>query len=96
MSEITDRVQAIEARLKQALMPSFLSIRDDSKHHAGHASAKASGGGHYHVTIVSEHFAGKGLLQRHKMIYQALDGWIGTEIHAIQILAKTPEEYQSA
>lgn len=94
MHTVTDRVSLIEERLKEALHPSFLNIRDDSQQHAGHASAKATGGGHYSLTIVSTAFEGKGLVQRHKLVYSALEGLIGKEIHAIQINAKTPEEHQ--
>jgi len=91
----TDRVTLIEERLTNALKPSLLTVRDDSHHHANHPSAKASGGGHYSVTIVSEAFEGKSLVQRHKLVYQALEGWIGNEIHAIQINAKAPREHMS-
>jgi len=86
-----ERTNAIEERLKKALQPSFLNVRDDSRHHVGHPGA--AGGGHYSVTIVSAAFEGKNLLQRHKLVYQALEGWIGKEIHAIQINAKTPAEH---
>ncbi|XQU67643.1 hypothetical protein OJJOAM_000374 [Cupriavidus sp. H18C1] len=51
--------------------PSQLTVRDDSALHAGHPGA-ASGGGHYHVTIVSERFAGASRVARHRMVYDAL------------------------
>lgn len=92
MHTITDRFAQIEQRLKQALNPTVLNIRDDSRHHAGHPGAMASGGGHYSVTIVSSAFEGKTLVQRHKLVYQALEGFVGKEIHAIQITAKAPNE----
>jgi BolA family transcriptional regulator, general stress-responsive regulator len=89
-----DRIKTIEDRLTLALQPSHLNIRDDSAAHAGHQSAKASGGGHFTVTVVSELFSGKTLIQRHKMVYQALEGMIGPDIHAIQINAKTASEFK--
>lgn len=87
-----ERVAELERRLTEALAPSFLSIEDQSSAHENHIQAKQSGGGHFRVTLVSESFEGKTLLARHRLVYAALDGLIGPEIHAIQIVAKTPGE----
>lgn len=95
LNDCQDTAQQIEARLKAALNPIILQVRDDSRLHANHASAKASGGGHFSVLIVSGDFQDKSLVKRHQMIYQALEGTVGREIHAIQINAKTPAEYQA-
>lgn len=89
------RAQIIEERLKQAFNPLILTIEDESQQHAGHASAKESGGGHFKVTLVSALFQNKTSVARHKMVYEALEGLVGPTIHAIQITAQTPEEYQS-
>jgi BolA protein len=92
---MNDRVTTIKARLTAALKPTFLSIEDDSASHAHHAGAKASGGGHFTLQVVATAFEGKSLIQRHRLIYSALEGLIGPEIHAIQIVAKSPEEAES-
>ena len=48
---------------------------------------------HLIVRIVSRHFAGKNLLDRHRMIYQALDATLKDgRIHALELSATTPEE----
>ncbi|MBI4985654.1 MAG: BolA family transcriptional regulator [Rhodocyclales bacterium] len=73
------------------LEPLRLDIRDDSGQHAGHAGARA-GGGHFDMTIVSAQFAGKRLLERHRMVYDALGALMKQEIHALRINAKTPDE----
>ena len=86
-----DRLAMIRSRLTEALRPAALEIVDESARHAGHAGA-ASGGGHYLVHIVSEAFQGKNLLQRHRMVYDALGDMLHTEIHALGIQAKTPQE----
>jgi BolA protein len=86
-----DRLAMIRARLTQAFKPSSLEIIDESARHAGHAGA-LSGGGHFIVRIVSEAFQGKNLIQRHRMIYDAVDDLLHTEIHALSIQAKTPQE----
>ena len=86
-----DRVAVIAARLREALHPEDLDIVDDSAAHAGHPGARG-GGGHYHVRIVSSIFAGKPLLQRHRLVYQAVDDLMPREIHALSIKALTPDE----
>ncbi|GAB6048550.1 BolA family transcriptional regulator [Methyloparacoccus murrellii] len=89
---MTDRVDKIRALLEAALQPRELDLHDDSAAHAGHAGALQSGGGHFSVYIVADAFAGKSLLQRHQMVYQALGDLMRTDIHALMIKALTPEE----
>lgn len=89
----SDRITELERRLKVALNPSFLSIEDQSAAHANHAEARHNNAGHFRVTLVSESFIGKTLVARHRLVYAALEDLIGPEIHAIQIIAKTPEEH---
>lgn len=84
--------QTIDALLREALAPSRLTVRDDSALHAGHAGA-ASGGGHYHVTIVSERFAGASRVVRHRMVYDALRSLFPTQIHALAVSAFTDAEF---
>jgi len=48
---------------------------------------------HLKVSVVSAAFAGKNLLDRHRMIYQALDAPMKDgRIHALELTAKTQEE----
>jgi len=86
-----DRSTMIRTRLEAALDPEQLEIIDESAKHAGHAGA-ASGGGHFIVQIVSAAFAGKNLIQRHRLVYDAVDDIMHTEIHALSIQAKSPDE----
>jgi len=86
---MSDRIEQIRQRLQQTLQPVSLDIEDESHLHAGHPGAR-DGGGHFVVTIVSEAFAGKPLLARHKMVYAALDDMMKTDIHALSIKADTP------
>ena len=85
-----DRVSAIEKLLTEALEPSYLLVKDQSHLHAGHAGAK-DGRGHFDVTIVSEAFAGKRPLARHRLIYDALGSLMDTDIHALRIHANTAD-----
>ncbi|MBT8090603.1 MAG: BolA family transcriptional regulator [Gammaproteobacteria bacterium] len=87
----SDRVKAIEAKLKEAFSPIKLLVKDQSHLHAGHEGAKA-GGGHFDVTIVSQAFEGHRPLQRHRMIFSVLEPMMETDIHALRIRANTPDE----
>lgn len=87
----TNTADLIRDRLA-ALNPAAINVVDDSVSHAGHAGA-ATGGGHFQLTIVSEQFAGKNLVQRHRMIYAALADLMHQRIHALQIEALTPDQF---
>ena len=78
--------------LQKAFDAEYVEVTDESRAHAGHAEAKNSGGGHYEVVIVSEKFIGKTLLERHRMVYEALEREIKSGIHALKITALTREE----
>ncbi len=86
-----DRTAMLRERLMRELQPVELDIIDESAKHAGHAGA-ASGGGHFIVTIVSPAFENKTLIQRHRLVYNAVGDIMHSEIHALSIQAKTPLE----
>ena len=73
------------------LEPQRLELVDDSGRHVGHAGAR-DGGGHYNLVIVSALFDGKPAQARHRMVYAALDGLMGHQIHALSIKAYTSTE----
>lgn len=87
----TQRIEQIRHRLEDALSPQSLAIRDDSHLHVGHAGAR-DGRGHFHVSIVAEAFSGKRTLARHRLVFQALGKMMDSDIHALQIDARAPEE----
>ena len=47
---------------------------------------------HFKVSVISDTFEGMTLINRHKLIYKALNSFITKEIHALQISAKTNKE----
>ncbi len=85
------RPEAIRAALQAALAPVSLQVLDESHKHAGHAGAR-DGRGHFAVVVVSEAFAGKLPLARHRLVYAALGDLMTTDIHALSIQASTPAE----
>ena len=48
-------------------------------------------GDHYAAYIVSKAFEGKSRVQQHQMVYAALKGKMGGELHALAIQTSTPE-----
>ncbi len=48
-------------------------------------------GDHYAAYIVSETFRGLSRVQQHQMVYKALQGRMGNELHALAITTATPE-----
>ncbi len=56
------------------------------------AAADTTGDGdHFTVTVVSDRFAGKSLVERHQMVYGALAALM-PRIHALQLKTVTPGE----
>lgn len=48
-------------------------------------------GDHYACHVVSAAFSGKNRVQQHQMVYKALQGRMGTELHALALQTATPE-----
>jgi BolA protein len=88
---VSTRVDAIDARLRAAFHPEQLVVEDESHRHAGHAGAR-DGRGHFRVSVVSTAFSGQPALARHRAVYAALGELMQTEIHALAIDARAPEE----
>ena len=86
-----ERIARMETLLRENFSPELLEIIDDSHHHVGHAGAK-NGAGHFTVKICSEAFVGKTLVQRHRMVYSAVDSMMHSEIHALSIEATVPNK----
>lgn len=86
-----DRIAAIKARLTAALAPVELNIIDESHRHIGHEGAR-DGLGHFRVRVVSAAFRGQLPLARHRAVYAALGELMHTDIHALALDARAPEE----
>ena len=82
-----DRVQRIEARLRERLEASDVQVVDESHKHVGHAGA-AGGAGHFRVTVVAPRFAGLSLVQAQRLVYEAVGEMMDAEIHALAITTR--------
>lgn len=49
-------------------------------------------GDHYAAHVVSAAFKGKSRVQQHQMVYQALRGRMGSELHALALQTSAPED----
>jgi len=88
------RIVTFDEDLRKAFQIQDLKITDESHLHAGHAGA-ASGGGHFRLEIVAPEFKGLNLVARHRAVYAALNRHIPKEIHALTIIALSPDEFGS-
>lgn len=69
----------IEALIKAALPDATVEIRD-----------LAGDGDHYQALVTSAAFSGKSRVQQHKLVYEALGGRMGGELHALQLTTAVP------
>ena len=81
----------IEAKLRASLSPSVLDVINESSNHSVPKGSET----HFKVVVVSTAFEGKLPLARHRLVYAALDDEMAKKpgIHALSIIAKTPEEW---
>lgn len=69
----------IERLITAALPDADIEIRD-----------LAGDGDHYAAHVISAQFTGKSRVQQHKMVYEALGGRMGGELHALQLTTAPP------
>ena len=89
------RIARMRRLLEAAFAPLALEVVDDSHRHVGHAGAR-DGRGHFTVEVVSAAFTGKSPVARHRAVYAALGEMMATDIHALAIRARSPDEAQRA
>ena len=72
---------AIEAAIVAALPDAAVTITD-----------LAGDGDHYAARVVSGAFAGLPRVRQHQLVYNALGGRMGGELHALQLTTAIPQE----
>ncbi len=53
------------------------------------------GGDHFEALVVSANFEGKGLVERHQLVYNALGDAMRARVHALTLKTLTPSQYQN-
>jgi BolA protein len=81
--------------LTERFSPVRLEIIDDSARHHGHAGAAPGGQTHYNLAIVSGAFAGLSRVARQRAVMQALSSEFDSGLHALSIVARTPQEAEA-
>ena len=91
-----ETTEIIDKNLREKLDAEHVEIIDESHLHRGHKAA--GGGGHYSVKIVSQKFENLNVMDRIRLVHQALnEEMTGTPklIHALQVKTFTPKEATS-
>jgi len=70
----------IEKLIRDALPDAEVTIED-----------LAGDGDHYSAVVITPAFAGKTRVQQHKMVYDALQGRMGGELHALALQTSAPK-----
>jgi stress-induced morphogen len=70
----------IERLIKVRMPDADVTIRD-----------LAGDGDHYAATVIAESFRGKSRVQQHQLVYEALKGQMGGDLHALALQTGIPE-----
>ena len=71
----------IERLIKEGLPDAHVTIED-----------LRGDGDHYAAQVISAAFKGKNRVQQHQMVYKALQGRMGNELHALALQTSAPED----
>ena len=74
---MTLKLEEIKKLIKESMPDAEISIQD-----------LAGDENHYSATIKSKVFAGKSKIDQHKLVYKALKGKMGNELHALELNTK--------
>jgi BolA protein len=84
--DLLPTTEAIAQRLRERLAPAFLEVLDESAAHAGHVGAHPSGRGtHFRVRLGGDAMARLTRVQRHRLVYDALQDFLDQGLHALAI-----------
>jgi stress-induced morphogen len=75
------KADEIEKLIKESIPDALITIND-----------LKGDGDHYAAQIVSAEFVGKTRVQQHQLVYKALRGRMGNELHALQLQTNSPSE----
>lgn len=79
----------IETQLREALSPMHLEVINESHMHNVPQGSES----HFKVTVVTEAFIGKPLIQRHRAVNKAIGEAFQGQLHALALHTMTPEEW---
>jgi stress-induced morphogen len=71
----------IESLIKSALPDARVTVED-----------LAGDGDHYAASVISESFRGRSRIQQHQMVFAALGGRMGGQLHALALQTSAPDQ----
>ncbi|XP_059156845.1 DNA-binding transcriptional regulator BolA-like isoform X2 [Physella acuta] len=83
---------AIRKKLSEALNPQYLDVINESYMHNVPKGTES----HFKVVIVSSAFENVKRIEKHKLVHKAIQEEIDNSIHALSIVAKTPQEWETS
>ena len=84
----------IKKRLEKRLDLIHFEIKDFTGRHLNHKLHE--GGFHLETTIVSDNFIDKTLIERHRLVYDAMGELMKHEIHALSMKTLTIKEWEES
>jgi BolA protein len=75
----------IHDKLVKAFQPELLQIINDSDKHMNHPGSPNSGASHFRIKMIAEAFKDKSRIEKHRLVYAALEDDIKSGVHAIQL-----------
>tara|TARA_B100000686_G_C16400848_1_gene767219 strand:+ start:80 stop:352 length:273 start_codon:yes stop_codon:yes gene_type:complete len=82
----------IKDRLQKNMHLEHFEIKDFTGRHLNHKLHE--GGFHLEAIIVSKDFEDKGLIDRHRLVYESVGDLMKHEIHALSMKTLTPDEWE--
>lgn len=83
--------RTIRTKLTHQFKPDHLEVHNESHMHAVPPGSES----HFRVLVVSSRFEGLPLIQRHRLVNEALKDELSSCVHALAIQAKTPDQWGS-
>ncbi|OAD55817.1 hypothetical protein WN48_04229, partial [Eufriesea mexicana] len=80
---------SIRTKLTDFLNPSYIEVINESYMHNVPKGSET----HFKVIVVSDMFKDKPLIKRHRMVNELLQAELEGGVHALSILAKTPDQW---
>ena len=74
-------IEEIKSLIESGLSTSFVNVTGDGKH--------------FEAVVVSQDFENKILIDRHRLVYEALGEAVGEDIHAISLKTYTPDQWHN-
>lgn len=77
-------VNEVRQLIERGLPGAYVAVRD-----------MTGGGDHFEALVVSDKFEGKGLVERHQVVYGALGDAMREAVHALVLKTLTPAQYEN-